>query len=114
MPVIDAIPTARQAPGPTLLPGLALAPGRVHELCGPSRRALALLVAARLSGPVLWILPTHAPEWPHADGLAPWFDPARLVIAAPRQPRDMLWCMEEALRSGACPLVLAELPAPPG
>ncbi|MEM9047317.1 MAG: hypothetical protein AAGC92_01240 [Pseudomonadota bacterium] len=95
------------------VPDVALVLGRAHEGCGPARRLFAALVAGRLSGPVLWILPAHEQERLNPDGLAGWMDPARLVLLPCRRLPDILWCMEEALRSGSCSLVVAELPAPP-
>ena len=47
------------------------------------------------------------------DGVAVWADPARLICARVRRPEDALWSMEEALRSGAVGLVVAELPVAP-
>lgn len=92
---------------------MALALGRVHELCGPARRTLAAMVAMRTSGPVLWI----APGWDHdrlnPDGLCAFFDPGRVIFAHPTRPEDLLWCAEQSLRSGAAPLVVADLPGPP-
>jgi len=92
-------------------PGLTL--GRAHEATGPARRVFAALAAGRLSGPVLWVLRQGSHEGLHPQGLAPFFDPARLVIARPRRAEDALWTAEEALRSGACPLVVAELDEAP-
>ncbi|MEL6235094.1 MAG: hypothetical protein AAFR46_11865 [Pseudomonadota bacterium] len=105
----------RETPRPsvTLAPEVGLALGRVHEACGPARRFFAALVAGRLSGPVLWILPAHERERLNPDGLRGWMDPARLVLVPCQRVPDIQWCMEEALRSGACPLVVAELPDPP-
>lgn len=93
--------------------GLGLARGRVHELCGPARATLAALILALSDGPVLWICPAWLPERIYPAGLADFAHPARLIFARPRRPEDLLWTMEEALRSGAVPMVLAELPAPP-
>jgi len=103
----------RPRPALTLAPGVALTLGRAHEACGPARRCLAALIAGQTAGPVLWILPGHEREALNAEGLLPWFDPGRLVLVPVRRLPDLLWCMEEALRSGACPLVVAELPEPP-
>ena len=99
---------------------MALVMGRVHELCGPARRTLALMVAARTAGPVIWIAPAWGQGAPNPDGVADFLSPGRLVVVSPGRggPRggggdDVLWCMEEALRSGAAPLVVADLATPP-
>lgn len=93
--------------------GLGLVPGRVHELTGPARRSHALALAANLTGPVIWIAPDWSRSALHPCGYRVWVDPGRLVHVAPRRPEDVLWCMEEALRSGAAPLVVADMTAPP-
>jgi protein ImuA len=93
---------------------LALAPGRLHEGCGPARHTWAMLVAGALSGPVLWLAPAWATDRPEPCGLAPLTGPERLIFVTPAHRNDLLWCMEEALRSGAVPLVVADLPEPPG
>jgi protein ImuA len=110
---------SRLSPG---FPGsapLALALGRVHELCGPARRTLALILAGAAAGPVLWIAPDWNAERLHAPGLARFVDPARLLLVGCRRDEDLLWCAEEALRHlamGPQPggVVVAELAAPPG
>lgn len=112
-------PRATADDDPAILPlvpgsGIALARGRVHEVCGPARRSMAAFVMARTEGPVLWLLPGWQAERPNPAGLAALADPGRLILALPRRPEDILWGMEEALRSGVVPLVVAELPAPPG
>ncbi len=104
----------REAPALTLTEPLSLAHGRSHELCGPARHTLAVMLASRISGPVLWIRPAWRTERLHGDGAAAYLNPGRLVFANAPRPLDMLWCMEEALRSGAAPLVIAELEDPPG
>jgi protein ImuA len=93
--------------------GLGLARGRVHEFCGPARLTLAALTLALGEGPVLWISPAWLSERLYPGGLAEFAHPGRLIFAQPRRPEDVLWSMEEALRSGAVPLVLADLPEPP-
>lgn len=92
---------------------LRLAAGRVHELCGPARHTLAMLVARALEGPVFWI----APDWEKArlmgDGIAPFVDPGRITFLTPGRSEDLLWSVEEALRAGCVPLVVADIPTPP-
>lgn len=110
-------PALPAADGVALVPGLPFAPARVHELTGPARSTLALILAARLSGPVVWIGPRLARpgEW-HGlmpQGAARWIEPGRLLLAAAPKATERLWAMEEALRSRAAGLVVAELDAAP-
>lgn len=113
-----AIPSSpRPSAGIALVPGLPLALARVHELTGPARRTLAMMLAARLSGPLVWIGPRLARpgQW-HGlmpQGVARWIDPGRLLMAAAAKPADRLWAMEEALRSRVAGLVVVELDAAP-
>lgn len=104
------------APPPGLAPweGVSLALARVHEICGQARRTLALMLAARAGAPVLWIAGPATGERLNPCGIQPLLPPQDLLhVAAPRAV-DRLWAMEEALRSGALPVVVAELPEPPG
>ncbi|MBS8229285.1 hypothetical protein DYI42_23945 [Vannielia litorea] len=91
-----------------------LARGRVHEFCGAARRTLALAVAGQLSGPVLWITPGWQASALCGEGVSRWIDPGRLLVVRAGRAMEELWCMEEALRAGAVPLVVAELEASPG
>lgn len=94
--------------------GLGLARGRVHELCGPSRAVLAAMLLGESEGTVIWISPGWMPEKIYTPGLRAFADPARIIFARARRPEDLLWSIEESLRSGAAPVVLIDLPAPPG
>ncbi|MDW4496633.1 hypothetical protein R5H30_01460 [Sulfitobacter sp. D35] len=109
--------TARTGPVLTLLPEVAdfaLPLARTHEACGPARRTLALWIAARTTGPVLWLAPAWTRDRLHADGVLDWIDPARLLFVHPRRPEDLLWTMEEILRAGCVALAVADLPGLPG
>ncbi len=96
-----------------LAPDVMLARSRAHEVAGPARAVFALLAAARLSGPMLWVEVGRPAERLLGDGVCAFLDPGRLVMARATKPADGFWAAEEALRSGQTPLVVAELPAPP-
>lgn len=87
--------------------------GRVHEICGPSRIFMAVQLAAKTQGLVLWIRKKWTAEQLLPAGLIEFMDPARLLYLNADREDDLLWSMEEALRSGAVPTVIAELAAPP-
>ncbi|MBN8633249.1 MAG: hypothetical protein J0L76_20635, partial [Rhodobacterales bacterium] len=102
--------SSRRAPALQPLAGdLALQRGRVHELCGPSRLILAARIMAKCQGPVVWIRPGWVAERLNAAGLQPLADPARLLLVQAPRDESLLWAAEETLRSGAAPLVIAEL-----
>ncbi len=103
----------RPPPGQPFIGDLVLAPARVHEICGAARRTAALMLAARMRGPVLWIAPRWLPERLHMDGVRRLIDPARLLFVHPKRPEDLLWSLEEALRAGCVPLCVAEVPGYP-
>lgn len=94
-----------------LIGKLGLLTARVHEFCGPSRRTLALLAAQ--TGPVFWIQCHWQVDHLFGPGVAPFFDPGQITFVRPKRLEDVLWCMEEVLRAGCVPLVIAELPDPP-
>lgn len=93
---------------------LSLALGRVHEICGPARRMLACLIATRLQGPIFWISPEWQAEQLNPEGVCRLFPPGRLTFLDPKRAEDLLWSTEEVLRTGAVPLVVADLPNAPG
>lgn len=93
---------------------MALTPARLHEFCGPARHLLALITAAATQGPVFWISPAWSADRLNPDGMAALVGPERFTFLTPKHPVDLLWCLEEVLRSGAVPLAVAELPDLPG
>ncbi|TCM88122.1 ImuA family protein [Rhodovulum steppense] len=97
----------------TALGEIALPLVRAHELCGPARHMLALVLAGAASGPVIWLRPAWAPGRPYPDRLAERMASGRLILMTRKRAADLLCSMEEALRAGVVPLVVADLPEPP-
>lgn len=104
----------RPAPQLTLGdPEIALRLGRVHELCGQARHTLAATIAAQLGGPVVWITQHAATEFLCPDAIAGHITPGHILFVTPAKRDMLLWAMEEALRDGHAPVVVADLTAPP-
>lgn len=104
----------RPKPGLPFLGDLCLTASRAHEFCGSARRTLALMAAQKTEGPVFWIRPAWQAEQLHGDGIAAFIDPARLIFVSPRRAEDILWTLEEILRSGMVALAICECPGLPG
>jgi protein ImuA len=81
----------------------------MHEVTGGARRAFALALAGQMAGAVLWITETRETATLCPQGIAGLMDPGRLILARPAGRLAVLQVMEEALRSGAAALVVAEL-----
>lgn len=117
MPATAAHLLTRERPrnglAPPFLGELALETSRVHEVCGAARRTLALMVAAQMEGPVYWVSPAWNVDRLNPDGVSDFMDPGRLTFVEPSRAPDLLWCCEEVLRTGAVPLLVADLPGPP-
>jgi protein ImuA len=101
------------------LPGGGLALGALHEIMGGGAdeedgavaAAFAAGILARLAretgGTVLWCA---ASDDLYASGLAAYgLAPDRLILARCRSDEEILWAMEEGLRSGALAAVLGEI-----
>ena len=97
--------TARRPATPA--DALALVGARVHEAQGRGRRTFALFQAARHPGPVVWIMPDHAPQVLLPLGLPDGL-PTRLILLRPKGETDLLWSLEESLRATPVALVIAE------
>lgn len=108
IPLLD-LHGPKPRPMQPLIADLGLARGRVHEVCGVARRSFACFLMEQSTGPVVWIAPHWRTERLYPDGLREFVDPARLTLAHARREVDILWAMEECLRSGVVPLVVADL-----
>lgn len=101
-------------PALTLQGDVSLALSRVHEVCGDARRSFALWAGGKTEGAVIWIRPGWVPDQLYPAGVLNWMEPGRILLMRCRRTEDLLWTMEEALRSGTVALVVADLPGPPG
>ena len=101
------------------LPGKGLALGALHEVAGAgAEEEDGAVAAAFLAGilarlrpglPVLWCL---AEGDLYGPGLAAaGLDPGRLILARARRPQEVLWAMEEGLKSPALAAVVGEVEA---
>lgn len=97
----------------TLFSGASLDRARVHECSGLSRRVFALLVAQKTKGPILWITLAHMRETLNPEGIAPFISPEHFLFVRTKRIEDALWSMEEALRSPAPQLVIADIDSHP-
>jgi protein ImuA len=82
---------------------------RVHEVCGAGAQGFATILAAQKTGPVLWIREAWRAEGLNPVGMSPFLDPSRLLCAQVKDQAEALAVMEETLRDGAVPTVIAEL-----
>ena len=111
---------ARSVGGAWAPPGDRRALGEIMPSVGrdaPAAAAFALALALRArhaqgGGALVWIVEDmNAREFglPYARGLvAAGVDLARFALIRTHRPRETLWAMEEALKSPACPTVVAE------
>lgn len=104
----------RPRPSLSLAGDITLALTRVHECCGLARRSFAMWLAGRMQGPVFWITPAWGTDAVYPPGMTGFADPGRFTFVTPKRPEDLLWTMEEVLRTGAVPLVVGDIPGLPG
>ncbi len=95
----------------TLRGGLQL--GCLHEISGTATDGFAAMLAAQFTAvqktSVLWCVNSKYARHLFAPGLAAiGVSTQRLTIAHCKTPRDMLWAMEEGLKSDATKLVIGE------
>ena len=93
----------------TILPQATLAWNRVHECKGPSKIIFALWLAQIVNGTILWISEAHNQQTLNPDGIYPYVNPAQFLFAKMRHKEDILWSIEEAMRSAACPLIVVDI-----
>jgi protein ImuA len=97
-PLIDAV-----------LPGGGLMGAAVHEIAGSAASGFAAMVLGRLKGPVLWCVDLYARSHLYGPGLAAFgIRSDQLIIVRCANRADMLWAMEEGLRTSALAGIVCE------
>lgn len=82
---------------------------RVHEVCGAGAMGFAAMDAR---GHALWIREAWLCDTLQPQGMLPFFDPAQLLMARPKDQVDALAVAEEALRDGVLPHVVLDVTRP--
>ena len=88
---------------------IGLEHGRVHECYGPARLFFPFLLAQRCKGPILWIRSSYSKHTINPNGVSKWVNPHRFIFINSPSFKNTLWCIEESLRIGTPPLIIAEL-----
>jgi protein ImuA len=66
-----------------------------------------------MQGPVFWISPPWTVEQLYPQGIKHLLHPGRVTFLSPTRAEDVLWTLEEVLRSGEVPLAIGDLPGIP-
>ena len=82
---------------------------RAHEVFGPGAWFFAAALAGELGGRVIWVRESWANTDINPLGFSEILNPSHLLVAKANDQTEVLAVAEEALRSGAVPLVIMEL-----
>ena len=86
-----------------------LTKGRVHEVMGDSADMFAVLTAAKLKGPVIWIGLSRDINSLAPTALQGFIDPARIILTEGISRGEVLWAAEQSLRAACAHCVIIEL-----
>ena len=82
---------------------------RFHEVCGPGAYVFVCALGALFDGRIMWIRENWRQDMINPTGASVFFDPDNLLMALVKDKTEVLAVAEEALRSGAVPLVVLEV-----
>lgn len=85
-----------------------------HEVCGAGAYVFAFALTAQLTGHTMWIRENWDTTEINPTGFADFAAPAALTICNTKNQSETFAVAEEALRSGAVPLVVMSLNKPVG
>ena len=90
-------------------PNLHLKMGKIHEACGPAKIRIAILLAAKTRGLIVWIRLNSGNTDLNMDDISNWFSPNRLLLINVDSQSDLFFATEEILRSGISELTITEV-----
>ena len=74
---------------------------KMHEICGPARIRIAILVAAKKTADlIVWIRPNWENFIMNTEGISDWFSPSQLLFVNAKNRNDLFSTTEEVRRSG--------------
>ncbi len=88
---------------------IQLSKGKIHEAQGDSADMFAVLVAAHLQGPVIWIGLDRDIRSLAPTALQTFLDPARFIMIEAINRMEILWAAEQAMRTNGVVSVIVEL-----
>ena len=71
-------------------PNIYLKIGRIHEICGPAKTRVAILVGAKTKGLIVWIRPDWENSILNTDSISNWFSPNQLLLINAKSKNDIL------------------------
>jgi len=85
----------------------------MHEIYGPSAVGLTSMIASFTTGKIIWIRSKNQLRQLNPNGIIGLKRNINKYINVFSESKNILWATEQAARSGACNVVIAELPQSP-
>ncbi|MEL0079766.1 MAG: hypothetical protein VW774_09990 [Rhodospirillales bacterium] len=85
----------------------------MHEIYGPAAVSLTSMIASFTTGKIIWIRSKNQLKQLNPNGITHINNNLNNYINIFSELKNILWAMEQAARSGACSVVIAELPQSP-
>ena len=85
----------------------------MHEICGPAKMRIVILIGAKSTGLIVWIRPNWEEFIMNTNSISDWLSPNRLLFVNAKNKNDLFSATEEVLRSGISEVTITELPEAP-
>lgn len=103
------MPKGENLNGVRLTAELTLRRGRVHEVMGAAADSFAVVVGAKVCGPIIWIGRASDVGTLTPMALRSFIDPARVLLTEGTNRKELLWAAEQTLRCKGAGLVVLQL-----